>query len=109
MTMNATTMLALRAAALTALALTLPGAAEAETVTRITRISEPHAATTRAVTVYQSTQYEDALERMRARTMAVEDDTPVPPGHKVTTIYKGAKVTTTYITPSAPVSSGPMK
>ena len=103
--------------ALATFAFILPVSAQAETIIRETRITptytETYTETTSPNKYYErigqttdgnkASDRRDAIARMKARQQAEA----VPMGSKVTTIYKGQRVTTTYVRPAAPVSSGP--
>lgn len=86
--------------ALTAMALVLPAAAQAETYTKTTTVSRISPSAGPSMGDYPDARQMNAMERMRARAAMADSD--IAPGH-VQTIYKGQTVTTTYVAPSAPV------
>lgn len=88
--------------ALTALALTLPVAAHAETIkqTTITKISKSNPDVAKASAAYQGSASQKAAASLKAHAEAGT----VPPGYKVTTVKTGEIVTQSYRMPSAPVA-----
>lgn len=88
--------------ALTALALTLPAAAHAESIkqTTITKISKSNPDVAKASAAYQASESQKAAASLKAHAEAGT----VPPGYKVTTVQTGEIVTQSYRMPSAPIA-----